>query len=62
MTKYTQKYPPPLPKWEKWAKFQTKAQKYSKVDFVLDTGEQEIGALSGRLLDNPGELAYMYYH
>ena len=25
------------------------------------TGEQEMGAVSGRLLDNPGELACMGY-
>ena len=33
MTKYVQKYPKI---WGKWAKFQTKVQKYSKVDFVRE--------------------------
>ena len=30
-------------------------------DLVTCMGEQEIGAVSRRLLDNPGELAYMNY-
>ena len=27
---------------------------------MTDTVDQEIGVISGRLLDNPGKLAYMY--
>ena len=34
MTKYVQKYPQNI--CGKWAKFQTKVQKYSKVDFVRE--------------------------
>ena len=29
-------------------------------DLLTRAGEQEIGAVSRRLLDNPGELAYIY--
>ena len=51
---------------KKWAKSQTKAQKRSKDDFFFNlgdltthTGEREIGAISRRFTDNPGELACM---
>ena len=46
-------------------KFQIKAQKSPTLrfypwDLVTHTLDQEIGVISGRLLDNPGKLAYMY--
>jgi len=50
---------------KKWPKSQTKAQKAQKTinlylgDLVTRMGEQEIGAVFWRLLDNPGELACM---
>ena len=50
---------------KKRAKFQTKAQKNSKVhffrgDLVAGTGEREISAVARRIPDNPGEVACMH--
>ena len=73
MTKYRCKNAPETVQWMrkiqvlrwKCATSQTKAQKSSKDDsvnpgdMVTRTGDREISVVSGRLLDNPGELACM---
>ena len=54
---------------KQWATSQTKAQKRTRDDFIRGiwwpvresgrAGEREIGAISGRLSNNPGELALL---
>ena len=51
--------------WISDKNFQPKGQKSSKVDFILEDlvtrlREQEIGAISGILLDNLGNSKFLY--
>ena len=52
--------------WNSDKNFQPKRQKSSKVDFILGDlvthlGEQEIGAISGTLLDNLENIKLVYH-